>query len=133
MLQKKIVEIENISVDELVATLTEKVLEGLESRLEQLQQQKDKELLLTRTETDEYLKIDSSTLWSWTEKGRVKTYGKSRYERKISSNDKFFFNLKATNGQVIGSSKMYASEQGRENGIESVKTNTSIATLEDLF
>lgn len=75
MIDKKLVAIENISVDELVATITEKVLDGLENRLEQLQQQKDKELLLTRTETSEYLKIDSSTLWSWTRKGKIKAYG----------------------------------------------------------
>lgn len=56
----------------------------------------------------------------------------SRYERKTSSNDKFFFNLKATNGQIIGTSQMYTSEQGRENGIDSVKTNAPIATVEDL-
>ncbi|WP_456437870.1 helix-turn-helix domain-containing protein [Psychroserpens sp.] len=31
--------------------------------------------LLTRKETVEYLKIDSSTLWSWTKKGKIKCYG----------------------------------------------------------
>jgi uncharacterized protein len=56
----------------------------------------------------------------------------SRYERKTSSNDKFFFNLKATNGQIIGTSQMYTSEQGRENGIDSVKTNAPIAPVQDL-
>lgn len=35
---KKVVEIENVSVDELVATITNNVLDGLEKRLEQLQQ-----------------------------------------------------------------------------------------------
>jgi len=39
-----------------------------------LQQQKDKELLLTRTEAAKYLKIDYSTLWSWTKKGKIKLY-----------------------------------------------------------
>jgi len=46
-----------------------------------------------------------------------------RYERKTAKNGKFFFNLKATNGQVIGSSQMYSSESGMENGINSVKEN----------
>jgi uncharacterized protein len=32
-----------------------------------------------------------------------------RYERKTASNGKFYFVLKATNGQVIGQSQMYAS------------------------
>ena len=31
--------------------------------------------LLTRKETCEFLKIDSSTLWHWTNKGKVKAYG----------------------------------------------------------
>ncbi len=53
------------------------------------------------------------------------------YERKDSSNGKFYFNLKAGNGQVIGSSQMYESEAGRDNGIESVKTNAPDATVDD--
>lgn len=46
-----------------------------------------------------------------------------RYERKVSSNGKPYFNLKASNGQVIGKSEMYESEASMENGIESVKKN----------
>jgi len=46
-----------------------------------------------------------------------------RDERKTAKNGKFFFNLKASNGQVIGSSQMYSSESGMENGINSVKEN----------
>lgn len=55
----------------------------------------------------------------------------ARYERKTSSNGKFYFNLKATNGQVIGTSEMYESENGRENGIESVKKNAPDADIKD--
>jgi len=47
----------------------------------------------------------------------------ARYERKTAANGKEFFNLKATNGQVIGTSQMYASAASRDNGIASVKTN----------
>lgn len=47
----------------------------------------------------------------------------SKYERKISSNDKQFFILKASNGQIIGKSQMYESEEGMEKGIASVKSN----------
>lgn len=53
----------------------------------------------------------------------------ARYERKESSNGKFYFNLKATNGQVIGSSQMYQSEDSRDNGIESVKRNAPEAEV----
>ena len=44
----------------------------------------------------------------------------SRFEKKTSSNGKYHFNLKATNGQIIGSSEMYESTAARDNGIESV-------------
>lgn len=47
----------------------------------------------------------------------------ARYERKESSNGKPYFNLKASNGQVIGKSEMYESASAMENGIESVKKN----------
>ena len=53
----------------------------------------------------------------------------SKSEKKTASNGKFFFNLKATNGQVIGSSQMYEAEAGRDNGIVSVKTNAPEATV----
>ena len=54
-----------------------------------------------------------------------------RYERKDTKGGKFMFNLKATNGQVIGTSEQYESEASRENGIESVKTNAPDASLDD--
>lgn len=47
----------------------------------------------------------------------------ARYERKISSNGHPFFNLKSSNGQVIGTSEMYNSKTAMESGIESVKMN----------
>jgi uncharacterized protein len=47
----------------------------------------------------------------------------NRYERKKSSNGKHYFNLKASNGQIIGKSEMYESEASMNNGIESVRKN----------
>lgn len=55
-----------------------------------------------------------------------------RYERKETASDKFMFNLKAANHQVIGTSQSYTSAAGRDNGIESVKVNASGAKVEDL-
>jgi len=55
----------------------------------------------------------------------------SRFERKTSANGKPYFTLKATNGQVIGSSEMYESEASRDNGIESVKANAPEASIDD--
>ena len=46
-----------------------------------------------------------------------------RFEVKVAKNGKPFFNLKATNGQVIGSSQMYASERTMKQGIASVMRN----------
>ena len=55
----------------------------------------------------------------------------SRYERKTSSDGKAFFNLKAANHQVIGTSQMYSSESACENGIASVKTNGTTKTVKE--
>ena len=55
----------------------------------------------------------------------------SKYDRKESTNGKFYFNLKASNGQVIGSSQMYASLSSSDDGIASVKSNAPGATMED--
>ncbi|WP_461533189.1 YegP family protein [Sinomicrobium sp.] len=56
----------------------------------------------------------------------------ARYERKTAKNGKFYFNLKATNGQIIGTSQMYASEAGMENGIDSVKNNAPDAETKEV-
>ncbi|WP_315814556.1 YegP family protein [Paraflavitalea speifideaquila] len=62
---------------------------------------------------------------------RTNSQEDSKYEKKTSSNSKPYFNLKATNGQVIGTSEMYESESARDNGIASVKSNAPDATVED--
>jgi uncharacterized protein YegP (UPF0339 family) len=54
-----------------------------------------------------------------------------RFESKVAKNGKFHFNLKASNGQVIGSSEMYDSQGTCENGIVSVKKNVVGAKIED--
>jgi len=61
----------------------------------------------------------------------VKTNAKddSKYDKKTSSNGKHYFNLKASNGQIIGTSEMYESESGRDNGIASVKSNAPGASI----
>ena len=55
----------------------------------------------------------------------------ARYERKISTDNKYFFNLRAPNNQVIGTSEMYEKATGRDGGIESVKTNAPTAETDD--
>ncbi|HAK28525.1 MULTISPECIES: YegP family protein [Sphingobacterium] len=56
----------------------------------------------------------------------------NKFDRKTATNGKYYFNLKATNGQIIGSSEMYESASGMENGIESVKKNAPDATVEEI-
>lgn len=62
---------------------------------------------------------------------RKNSQNDDRFDRKTSSNNKHYFNLKSTNGQIIGSSELYESESSRENGINSVKENAANATIED--
>jgi len=52
-----------------------------------------------------------------------------RYERKDANDGRFYFNLKAANHQVIGTSQMYKAAASREGGIESVKTNGPTTTI----
>lgn len=56
----------------------------------------------------------------------------SRYDRRTATNGKSYFNLKAANGEIIGTSQMYENASNRDNGIESVKTNAPTAEIEDL-
>jgi len=55
----------------------------------------------------------------------------AHYEKKVAANGKFFFNLKAANNQVIGTSQMYASEQDRDAAIAAVKASGMTATVRD--
>ena len=55
----------------------------------------------------------------------------SRFNSKTSSNGKAYFNLMATNGQIIATSEMYENETNRDNGIASVKSNAPHATIDD--
>ena len=54
-----------------------------------------------------------------------------RYERKTSSNGKYYFLLKASNGQVIGMSEMYESAKSMEMGMDAVRNNAIAATVVD--
>ncbi|MFD2677810.1 hypothetical protein EV666_11070 [Camelimonas lactis] len=56
----------------------------------------------------------------------------NRYERKQTTSGKHIFNLKAANGQIIGTSETYESAASREKGIESVKKNAPLAPVVDL-
>ena len=48
-----------------------------------------------------------------------------KFELKKAKNEQFYFNLKASNGQIILKSEMYKAKTGAKNGIESVKKNSA--------
>ena len=52
-----------------------------------------------------------------------------KFECKEADDGRFYFNLKANNGQIIASSQMYESMTAREKGIISVKKNAPDAVL----
>ncbi len=62
---------------------------------------------------------------------KVNSQDDSNFDRNESSNGKPFFNLRAANGLIIGTSQMYSSVAARDNGIESVKKNAPDATVDD--
>jgi len=69
------------------ADLTKLIKDGVRTQLQDFKKEistHDPDELLTRTETCKYLQIDSSTLWHWTNKGRVIAYGigNRRYYKK---------------------------------------------------
>ena len=53
------------------------------------------------------------------------------FEIREAKNGQPYFVLKATNGQIIGQSEMYASASGMNNGIESVRKNAPVAEIDD--
>ena len=55
----------------------------------------------------------------------------SRYELKESSNGKFYFNLKASNGQIVATSPMFATQNDRTNAIATLKAEAPNAEIED--
>jgi uncharacterized protein YegP (UPF0339 family) len=54
-----------------------------------------------------------------------------RFIRLVSGNRKYYFTLKAGNGEVIGTSEMYNTEESRDDGIAAVKLNGPHATVDD--
>ena len=67
--------------------LTELIIQGVKSQLDDFKKTlniQNPDELLTREQTCEYLQINSSTLWHYTNKGKVTAYGigNRRYYKK---------------------------------------------------
>ena len=73
MITKKI-EIQEITVDELADKVADKLLNKIKHYLDDLHTN-ESDVYLTRQETADFLKINITTLWNWTNKGKIKSYG----------------------------------------------------------
>jgi hypothetical protein len=74
-MQNNAILLETLSVEQLQQLIGTSVKNGILELQKQLQEKDNSEELLTREETCNFLKIDSSTLWAWTNNGKVKAYG----------------------------------------------------------
>lgn len=67
--------LQSLTVEQLQQLVSTSVRTGIQELQKELQSKDNSEELMTREETCQFLKIDSSTLWAWTNKGKVKAYG----------------------------------------------------------
>lgn len=67
--------LENLSVEQLQEMIDTSIKKGIQNQQKEFQNKNEQEELLTREETCKFLKIDSSTLWAWTNKGKVLAHG----------------------------------------------------------
>lgn len=74
-MQNNAILLKELSVEQLQQLIGTSVKNGILELQKELQTKDDNEELLTREETCKFLKIDSSTLWAWTNKGKVIAYG----------------------------------------------------------
>lgn len=75
--------------------------------------------------------VQKSSCQKGIESVKINSQDDSRYERRVSTNDKDYFVLKARNGEIIGKSQLYSSKSGMENGISSVKSNAPTSEIVD--
>lgn len=54
---------------------TKTILEGVKSILDEIKRPQPQTEFLTRHQVAELLQIDLTTLWSWTKKNKLKSYG----------------------------------------------------------
>lgn len=74
-MEKQIIQIESTNIEELTDIISEKLLNKLEKKLLSANQKSYDDELLTREETAKLLKINITTLWNWTRKGKIIAYG----------------------------------------------------------
>ncbi len=67
-----------------------------------------------------------------TESVRDHSKDKNAFNECRSTDSRYYFNLRAANNQVIGTSQMYSSKEGMRKGIRSVMRTAPEAVLTDL-
>jgi hypothetical protein len=74
-MQNNAILLQTLTVEQLQQIIGTSVKNGILELQKELSSKKDEEQLLTREETCKFLRIDSSTLWAWTNKGKVLAHG----------------------------------------------------------
>lgn len=88
---------------------------------------KNEEIILT---SEAY--IQKATCENTIESVRRNSQDENKYDFKKSANDEWFFNLKATNGLIIGRSEMFDSEFNAQKGVNIVKMNAEEAEVTEI-
>ena len=81
--------------------------------------------------TSEMYKAKSSAM-NGIKSVKANAKAKKNFKTFTAKNGQPYFVLRAGNNQVIGTSEMYSSQSGMENGIDSVKKNAPGAKIDDL-
>ncbi len=68
------IQLVGLNPNDFISQISQSVASHLEDFKKQFQP-KDPESFLTRSEVAKLLKINLSTVWSWTQKGKLKSYG----------------------------------------------------------
>ena len=74
-MQNNAILLQTLTVEQLQQLIGTSVRNGIIELQKELQTKDNSEELMTREETCQFLKIDSSTLWAWTNQQKVKAYG----------------------------------------------------------
>ena len=74
-MQNNSILLQTLTIEQLQQLIGTSVKNGIQELQKELQTKDNSEELMTREETCQFLKIDSSTLWAWTNQQKVKAYG----------------------------------------------------------
>jgi len=74
-MQENAILLQTLTVEQLQQLIGTSIKNGIVELQKELQTKDNSEELMTRDETCQFLKIDSSTLWSWTNQKKVNSYG----------------------------------------------------------